>query len=84
MTPIESKNFESHLSFIGQKIANARHGRDEKIETVAVAIGVSNKVISQIENGRYYPLKMKMITELCEYLQIPINELFGDGYHKIE
>jgi len=73
------ENYEKHLSQIGAKIASARHESGEKETTVAKAIGVSDAVISLIENGRYKSLKLKTILALCHYYKIPMHELFLPG-----
>jgi DNA-binding XRE family transcriptional regulator len=69
---------QKHFLAIGKNIAQARYNRSEKIETVAKSVGLSASVISQIENGRYLPLKMKTLMSLCEYLEVPMEEIFQE------
>lgn len=67
--------FEKCLLNVGQRIADARHLRAEKEETVAKAIGVTHAVISRIENGRYKSLKLETLIKLCNHLNIPVAEI---------
>lgn len=69
---------DSHLIYIGLRIAAARHARGDTIETVAGNTGISKKIISQVENGRYPALKEITLKRLCDYLEIPLSELFDD------
>jgi DNA-binding XRE family transcriptional regulator len=69
---------DGRFAGIGKKISTARRSRAEKIDTVAKAVGLNNSVISQIENGHYYPLKMETLMKICHYLQIPVEDLFKE------
>ena len=71
-TSFSQVDFES----IGEKLRGQRFVRNEKITTVANAIGVSKKVISQVENGRYHSLKIAMLFALCAHLHVSPGELF--------
>jgi transcriptional regulator with XRE-family HTH domain len=71
----QESNYKEHLAIIGKKVSIARHLRSEKMTSVASALGISHAVISQIENGRYYGLKMVMLIKLSEHLKIPLSDL---------
>ncbi|MFI5196042.1 MAG: helix-turn-helix domain-containing protein [Chitinophagales bacterium] len=79
----KEKNLEEYLCVIGEKIAATRHLHAEKITTVARAVGLSHSVISQIENGRYYCLKIDTLIKIGTYLQIPLEELLPYLYYII-
>lgn len=74
---------EKYLLITGSKIASARRNRAEKMDTVAKATGTSIKVISQVENGRYRCLKLQTLARLCEYLQIPMDDILVDPQPKV-
>ena len=63
---------QKELLHLGAKIAEARHQRGEKAETVAKAIGLPQSAISRIEHGCYVGLKMTTVLRLCAYLKISI------------
>ena len=69
------KNHNQYFTEIGAAIAEARRRRGEKSDTVAKAIGLTQGVISLIENGHYPGLKHTTLVDLCAYLEIQINDL---------
>lgn len=75
ITPPE--DFSDVLASVGHKLFLARHQRRDTIAIVAQHVGVSHPVISQIENGRYKGLSLKLIHKLALYYGIPIGELLG-------
>jgi len=67
--------YREYLKLIGKKIKAKRKLLREKIHTVAVAAGVSDKVISQIEHGIYECAKFTLIKKICDHLKIPMKDL---------
>lgn len=63
------------LQQIGQKLRQVRQVRNEKLVTVANAIGISHAVISLIENGRYNCLSFALLSKLTHHYNITINEV---------
>lgn len=62
---------------IGHKLYSIRRARNEKITVVAHHVGVSHAVISQVENGRYKSLSVKMLFLIAEYYKVSIEELLS-------
>lgn len=62
---------------IGSKLYSIRHARNEKITAVAHHIGVSHAVISQIENGRYKGLSVKMLFLIAEYYNVSLYDILN-------
>jgi transcriptional regulator with XRE-family HTH domain len=60
------------LSGIGKEFYTIRHQRDEKLTSVAKAIGVSHSVISQVENGRYHCLNLELVSRLANYYNVAL------------
>ena len=69
--------FDLLLENVGYKLHMARHAKREKITSVACNIGVSHPVISQIENGRYYGLTLKLLCKLSDYYGMSLNDLLS-------
>jgi DNA-binding Xre family transcriptional regulator len=66
------------LQEIGQKIASSRHLTAAKLDTIKIATGISKKVLSQVENGRYTSLKVTTPVIICQHLEISLTDLFSD------
>lgn len=66
--------FWHFLKYIGNRIYLARHARREKITTAANNIGISHPTLSQIENGRYKPLSVKLICKILYYYELELGE----------
>ena len=60
---------------IGQKLRQKRKIRDEKIQAVERATGISHSVISRIENGRYEMLSLRAIIKLTDYYGIALLDI---------
>ena len=67
---------EQYLIEIGRRIADARHAKGEKAETLAQVVGLSQATISRIENGTYTGLKATTIRQIAEYLNIPLSDIY--------
>lgn len=73
---------------IGEFIAKLRKEKNMTQEQLAEKIGVTDKSISRWENGKTMP-DYSILKELCDTLDITINELFigerikGDKYQKV-
>lgn len=65
------------LSCIGSKLQEKRHSRNEKISNVADTIHISDAVISKIENGRYKPVSLQMLSKLAAHYQMGMDELLA-------
>lgn len=52
---------------IGSNLRIARLHRNEKLITASNAIGISHTVLSQIENGRYTCLSLKLLLKATDY-----------------
>lgn len=65
------------FSCIGLKLYTKRHMKREKITVAAHNIGVSHPVLSQIENGRYNALSLKLLSKIADYYEMPIQELLN-------
>jgi transcriptional regulator with XRE-family HTH domain len=63
------------LISIGHKLYITRHSRREKITTVANNVGISHPVISQIENGRYTGLSLKLLDKIAAYYGMSLSDL---------
>ena len=72
MTRPPEDNYHKYLQMLGRRVAAARHLRGEKEDTVAKAVGITQAVISQVENGTYYSLKVTTLIDICEYLQMQL------------
>ncbi len=68
-------SFNDLLIVIGSNLNRLRYEKNEKIETVAKAIGVHHSVVSKIENGRYNGLNVKMLQKLAKYYQEDITNI---------
>lgn len=65
------------LKPIGRQLFVIRHTRNEKLDTVARATGLSVAVISKIENGRYLCLSFKVLAILASYYKMDIREIIS-------
>ncbi len=74
------KDKTQYLMFVGKKIAMARHMRSDQQETVAKATGISQPLLSKIENGSGNSLNILLIIKLMVYLDIPWNDLCPPKY----
>ena len=61
---------------IGKFIASMRKEKGMTQEQLGTMLGVTNKTVSRWENGMYMP-DISIIPELCNYLDIGINELLS-------
>jgi transcriptional regulator with XRE-family HTH domain len=68
---------EQILSTIGSNLHKLRHSKEQKLETVAKAIGVKHSVISKIEHGRYECLNLRLLLKLANYFEVPITDLLS-------
>jgi len=73
---------EMMFSVIGEKTYILRHSKRLKITTVANAIGVSHPVISQIENGRYKALSLRLLFRIAEFYEVPIWDLIDPNNNR--
>lgn len=64
------------LERIGNKLYDLRHARREKLETVAVSVGVTHPVISQVERGVYECLSLELLCKLADYYGVAPEFLF--------
>lgn len=64
------------LEDIGYKLFLERQKRKETLYSVATSIGVTHPIISQIENGRYKSLNIKILHKLTKYYNIQFIDLF--------
>lgn len=69
------KEFQTVLKLVGKYFKLLRNKKNEKLYSVSNSIGVTHPVISQIENGKYYSLNFKIITNLLEYYNVRLEEL---------
>ena len=71
-------SLQSIYQSVGYKLFLARHKRRETLKSVAAGIGVSHVVISQIENGRYESLSIKLLFQIARYYKLELYELLAE------
>jgi transcriptional regulator with XRE-family HTH domain len=69
--------FMDQLALTGKRLRLLRHLKEEKIFTVANAIGISSTQLSCVENGSYEGLNLYTIYKLATYYGIHIHELLS-------
>jgi len=63
--------------YIGMKVKNARQKENLKIADVARISGISQGMISKIENAQV-STSLETLSKLCEAISLPISKLFND------
>ncbi len=71
----DSSSLQTVLADIGNNLYIIRHSRKEKLTAVSVSIGISHPVLSQIENGKYEGLSIKLIVKLAQYYNVPAERI---------
>ena len=67
---IKDPQFTAFIERIGKKLRDTRRQRDEKLENVAKAVNISVGTLSEIENGKYEAITLRMLTSISEYYGI--------------
>lgn len=68
---------EKFLERIGYKLYVARHNKREKITAAANNIGISHPTLSQIENGKYKSLTIRLVFKLAFYYDLDLDEFLN-------
>jgi DNA-binding XRE family transcriptional regulator len=68
---------EEMLEVIGKRFLEARQAREEEIDAVAKAAGLSIHVMNEIEEGVYYDLEVFTMFKICDYLQISVSDMLS-------
>lgn len=76
---MNNHSIEETLVHIGNELYYQRHLKKEKITFVSNEVGVSNAVISRIENGRYGSLTVALLSKLAAHYKVPLASLFIRG-----
>jgi transcriptional regulator with XRE-family HTH domain len=72
------------LLHIGKKLLIIRYSRNEKLITVANAVGISHSTLSRVESGKYNGLSIELLMRLTNYYDITIDELFPNTHDNAE
>ncbi len=74
---MKSIELNSLLTTIGKNLHTIRNARKETLQAVASNIDITHPIISKIENGRYTNLSIKLLTKLCNYYDISLQQVFS-------
>lgn len=66
------------MESIGKRIAAQRRFKNWKQETLASEMGISQSLLSDIENDKISP-KWEFITSLADKLEVPVSSLLPQG-----
>lgn len=67
------------LKTIGQNVYTLRHKENEKLTTVAKSVGVTHSVISKIENSNYESLNLKLLVQIANHFNVPLNTILSQN-----
>ncbi len=67
------------LTTIGQNVYTLRQKENEKITTVAKSVGVTHSVISKIENSNYESLNLKLLVQIANHFNVPLNTILSQN-----
>lgn len=68
------------LTTIGQNVYTLRQKENEKLTTVAKSVGVTHSVISNIENSNYESLNLKLLVQIANHFNVPLNTILSQNY----
>ncbi len=63
------------LEQVGNSLRSLRHAKNQKIETVHLATGISASTISEIENGKHLSVTMDTLSKLSAHYGSSLNEI---------
>lgn len=67
------------LTTIGQNVYTLRQKENEKLTTVAKSVGVTHSVISKIENSSYESLNLKLLVQIANHFNVPLNTILSQN-----
>jgi transcriptional regulator with XRE-family HTH domain len=67
------------LTTIGQNVYTLRQKENEKLTTVAKSVGVTHSVISKIENSNYESLNLKLLVQIANHFNVPLNTILSQN-----
>jgi transcriptional regulator with XRE-family HTH domain len=67
------------LTTIGHNVYTLRQKENEKLTTVAKSVGVTHSVISKIENSNYESLNLKLLVQIANHFNVPLNTILSQN-----